>query len=53
MALTIIDTGPVQGRWLAAIAVLMRAAAGLAACALRHPGRPLAISRSTGRVTLR
>lgn len=53
MALTIVDTGAVQGGWLRAIAVLARAAGGLAASSLRHPGRPLVISRATGRVTLR
>jgi hypothetical protein len=53
MALTILDTGTVYSRWLAAVAVLGRAAGGLVSCALRHPGRPMAISRTTGRVTFR
>lgn len=53
MALTILDTGTVHSRWLAAVAVIARAAGGLVSCALRHPGRPLAICRTTGRVTLR
>lgn len=53
MALTILDTGTVHSRWLAAVAVLARAAGGLVSCAMRHPGRPMAISRATGRVTFR
>ncbi len=53
MALTILDSNPVHSRWLAAAAILARAAAGLAEAAIRHPGRPLTISRTSGRVTLR
>jgi hypothetical protein len=35
--------------WLATLA-LLRAAAGLVACGLRHFGRPACIERRTGRV---
>jgi hypothetical protein len=53
MALTILDADTTHSRWLAATAVLARAATGLAVSALRHPGRRRAISRATGRVALR
>jgi len=53
MAVKMLDTGTVHSRWFAAVAVLARAAGGLVSCAVRHPGRSLAISRATGRVTFR
>lgn len=53
MALTILDTPGAGNRWLAAAAVLARAGSELVAASVRHPGKPLAISRATGRVTLR
>lgn len=53
MALTMLDTGTVQSRWLAAATLLVRVAASLPLYALRHPGRPLVVSRASGRVTLR
>ena len=53
MALTILDTSTVHSRWMAAAAILARAAAGLPGAAIRHPGRALAISRTTGKVTPR
>jgi hypothetical protein len=53
MAVSIIDTGAADSRWLRAAAVLIRASLGLFGAALRSPGRPLSISRTTGRVTSR
>lgn len=53
MTLSIPGTTALRVAWLPAAAVLARAAITLAPAALRHPGKPLAISRTTGRVAPR
>jgi hypothetical protein len=50
MAITFSTTATTGPATAMAVVVLVRAAAGLAFCGLRHFGRPSCIARRTGRV---